>query len=147
MKSNQILTSPYVPLQTKTKLQSYIWKFQYLPTKEIYTSNAVSEAKARNNICYKVFNTQKINRDVFNSQLKLIFCSNPIHNPQYIQKIRQTEVEKDIWDTCIENNWALNTHLKKNKSNKSNKEIINEVEISVKNFQKQYTQKDIWDFL
>ena len=145
MKSNQILTSPYVPLQTK--LQSYIWKFQYLPTKEIYTSNAVSEAKARNNICYKVFNTQKINRDVFNSQLKLIFCSNPIHNPQYIQKIRQTEVEKDIWDTCIENNWALNTHLKKNKSNKSNKEIINEVEISVKNFQKQYTQKDIWDFL
>lgn len=142
---SSILKTPYVPLKTKTQIITYIWKFECITTKKIFTSTSVSEEKARNNICFREYNTQKLDRDVFNSQLKLVFCSNPQHNPQYIKKIREAEekarideIEKDIWETCIENGWALNTHLKSQKSQKIQEKIPDT---------SKGTQTSIWEFI
>ena len=149
-----MLSSPYTPLKTKTQIITYIWKFECITTKKIFTSTSVSEKKARNNICFKEYGTQKLDRDVFNSQLKLVFCSNPHHNPQYIKKIREAEekarideIEKDIWETCIENGWALNTHLKSQKIHTSQKSQKSQKPQEKTPNTSKGTQTNIWEFI
>lgn len=97
-----MLKTPYTPLKTKTQINSYVFKFEHVLTKTIYTSQAVSEDKARNNLCFRLCGTQKLHRDIFNSHLKLIYTSDPTYNKQYIQKIKQAEIQQDIQDDIWE---------------------------------------------
>lgn len=94
-------STPTAPLKTQTQMNTYIWKFKDMRN-NIHTSKAVSEEKARNNICFKQYRTDKLQRDIFNSKLELIFCSNPLLNPQYINKVQTAEYQADVWKTCEE---------------------------------------------
>lgn len=131
-------STPTAPLKTQMQINTYIWKFKDMRN-NIHTSKAVSEEKARNNICFKQYGTDKPQRDIFNSKLELIFCSNPLLNPQYIGRVQRAEYEADVWKTCEE--LKIGVHINKINVLRKPTELTNKNNIVENN------QTSIWNFI